>query len=134
MNENKETKMVSQTIAIALGVVCIVLAAGLLVVATNGSLFSSNAQTITELQEKVKNQTSQIATLTSQNQITIPKQVRKALGLSAGDKIRFHQDVSGDIKLKKITPIEALGGIFKSHDRGQTYDPHSVWNSRLKSK
>lgn len=69
MNENKEPKMVSRTIAIALGVVCVVLAAGLIVAATNGSLFISDAQTITDLQEQISNQTSQISTLSSQNTI-----------------------------------------------------------------
>ena len=45
MTENKEIKVVSRTIAIVLGLTCIVLAAGLIVVATNGSFFGSDAQT-----------------------------------------------------------------------------------------
>ena len=52
MIENKETKVVSRTIAIALGVACIVLAAGLIVVAANGNVFGSDTQTIADLQEK----------------------------------------------------------------------------------
>jgi hypothetical protein len=61
-----ETKVVSRTIAIALGLVCIVLAAGLIVVATNGSILGSDKQTISDLQTQVNNQTSQISTLNSQ--------------------------------------------------------------------
>ena len=53
------------------------------------------------------------ATLTSKGQITIPKAVRDALGLSAGDRIEFVGTDKGFV----ITPVKrdlgALCGMFK---------------------
>lgn len=37
----------------------------------------------------------EVSTLTDKGQTTVPKSVRKALGLSAGDKIAFHIGQSG---------------------------------------
>lgn len=64
-----QNKVVSRTIAIALGLVCLVLAAGLIVSVANGSLNSNDKQTISDLQDQVSSQTDQISTLTSQNTI-----------------------------------------------------------------
>ncbi len=63
-----EKKGVNQTVAIALGLVCIVLAAGLVVVLANGSPLanSEDQQTIEDLQEQLTNRTSTIATLNAQ--------------------------------------------------------------------
>jgi TolA-binding protein len=65
MNENK---VVNRTVAIALGLVCIVLAASLVVVLANGSNLdgSDNQQTIADLQAQLTNRTSTIATLNAQ--------------------------------------------------------------------
>ena len=43
------------------------------------------------------------ATLTSKGQITIPAQVRKALGLDAGDKIDFIETEDGQFVLRPRT-------------------------------
>jgi uncharacterized protein HemX len=63
-----EKKGVNQAIVFALGLVCIVLAAGLAVVLVNGSpiVNSEDQQTIAELQEQLTNRTSTIATLNAQ--------------------------------------------------------------------
>jgi TolA-binding protein len=63
-----EKKGVNQTVAIALGLVCIVLAAGLVVVLANGSPIadSQDQQTIADLQQQLTNRTNTIATLNAQ--------------------------------------------------------------------
>ncbi|NMC61086.1 MAG: hypothetical protein GYA51_17150, partial [Candidatus Methanofastidiosa archaeon] len=52
MTDKKNGKVVSRTIAVALGLVCVVLAAGLVTVVVNGTVFGDQ-QTINELQAKV---------------------------------------------------------------------------------
>jgi antitoxin PrlF len=42
-----------------------------------------------------------MSTLTSKYQATIPKDIRDALGLSAGDRIEFLVDRSGSVSLRK---------------------------------
>jgi hypothetical protein len=69
MTENRGNKVVSRTVAIALGLVCVVLAASLVVVFANGTVFGSSSddkQTITDLQTQVSDQTSQISNLNAQ--------------------------------------------------------------------
>jgi antitoxin PrlF len=70
------------------------------------------------------------ATLTSKGQITLPKQVRDALGLEVGDRIDFVMEADGRYSLmpvkssikslkgcipkpKKPVSIEAMSGIVK---------------------
>ena len=43
---------------------------------------------------------TETAKLTSKNQITLPANVRKSLGLSAGDKIDFIPDNAGGFNLR----------------------------------
>ena len=40
--------------------------------------------------------------LTDRGQITIPKQVRDALGLRAGDEVEFVADAAGGYRLRKV--------------------------------
>lgn len=63
-----EKKGVNQAVVFALGLVCIVLAAGLAVVLANGSplVNSEDQQKIAELQEQLTNRTNTIATLNAQ--------------------------------------------------------------------
>lgn len=51
------------------------------------------------------------ATLTSKGQITVPREIREELGLSAGDKLLFEVE-EGAIRLKvsKPRPLEELRG------------------------
>jgi AbrB family looped-hinge helix DNA binding protein len=54
------------------------------------------------------------AALTSKGQITIPIEVRKKLGLKAGDRIGFIENENGEFVLKpKTGSIMALRGIVK---------------------
>lgn len=53
------------------------------------------------------------AKLTSKGQITIPRDVRKALGVRAGDRVVFEQADDGlRVKpLRKVSPFEKYRGI-----------------------
>jgi AbrB family looped-hinge helix DNA binding protein len=54
------------------------------------------------------------AALTSKGQITIPIEVRRKLGLKAGDRIGFIENENGEFVLKpKTGSIMALRGIVK---------------------
>lgn len=46
------------------------------------------------------------STLTSKNQATIPKEVRKKLGLKAGDGVMFYLCKDGSIRLEKAKPFD----------------------------
>ena len=48
------------------------------------------------------------ATITSQGQISIPKQVREKLHLKKGDKVAFFEDEKGRIVLQEVETPAAL--------------------------
>ncbi len=53
------------------------------------------------------------ATITSKGQVTIPIQVRVALGLEAGDRIEFMQTEKGQYAILAATkPVRSLKGII----------------------
>ncbi|EYT50496.1 type II toxin-antitoxin system PrlF family antitoxin [Brachybacterium muris] len=54
-----------------------------------------------------------ISTVTTKGQITIPKSVREALGLTAGSKVAFqiHEDASVSMSTKHERATELLGLI-----------------------
>lgn len=53
------------------------------------------------------------ATLTSNGQITIPVEVRQALGLDAGDRVEFVEVETGRFELVPATrSVTALKGMF----------------------
>ena len=54
------------------------------------------------------------STLTSKGQITIPKAVREALHLEAGDKVYFDVRPDGTVVLvARNAPVESLFGLLK---------------------
>lgn len=58
------------------------------------------------------------ATMTSKGQITIPKEIREALGIQAGDRIDFITETDGRVILKAATlEISALEGILYEKGR-----------------
>jgi antitoxin PrlF len=61
------------------------------------------------------------ATLTSKGQITIPKEIRKALGLETGDRIsiRIVNADTAEMKPEKVDLL-SLCGILKPKIRGIT--------------
>jgi AbrB family looped-hinge helix DNA binding protein len=58
------------------------------------------------------------STLTSKGQITIPKVVREALHLEAGDKVYFDLREDGTVLLvARNEPVESLFGLLKGKAR-----------------
>lgn len=51
------------------------------------------------------------STITAKGQITIPKAVRKHLGIEPGDKVRFFLHPHGGLTLGRVRPITELKGI-----------------------
>lgn len=59
-----------------------------------------------------------VATLTSKGQITLPKEIRMALGLNAGDKVDFVRMKDGNYALFPAThSIRTLEGFFYKSGR-----------------
>lgn len=53
------------------------------------------------------------ATVTSKGQITLPADVRRKLGVEAGDRVQFVETESGGFEMIAATlPITALKGMF----------------------
>ncbi len=64
-----------------------------------------------------------VATVTSKGQITIPAQVRNALGLEAGDRVEFVEQGEGQFALVAATrSVRELKGLF----RGKRSKPVSI--------
>jgi AbrB family looped-hinge helix DNA binding protein len=58
------------------------------------------------------------ATLTSKGQITIPLQVRTALGVDAGDRIEFVEVGKGEFNIVAATrSVKELKGLFRGRRR-----------------
>jgi AbrB family looped-hinge helix DNA binding protein len=58
------------------------------------------------------------ATLTSKGQITIPVQVRTALGVNAGDRIEFVEVGKGEFNMVAATrSVKELKGLFRGRRR-----------------
>ena len=53
------------------------------------------------------------ATITSKGQVTIPKPVRDALGLEAGDRIEFVSTDKGFLVIPAKRDLRSLRGMFK---------------------
>jgi len=64
-----------------------------------------------------------MATVTSKGQITIPAQVRNALGLEAGDRVEFVEQENGQFGIVAATrSVQELKGLF----RGKRIKPVSI--------
>lgn len=60
-----------------------------------------------------------IATLTSKGQITIPKMVRQALNLDAGDRVSFRVRPDGIVEMEpQNTHLMSLCGVIKPSKKG----------------
>jgi AbrB family looped-hinge helix DNA binding protein len=54
------------------------------------------------------------ATVTSKGQITLPVQVRTALGLDAGDRVEFVRTEDGEFTMRAATrSVRELKGLFR---------------------
>ncbi len=55
-----------------------------------------------------------LATVTSKGQITIPVEVRKRLGIEAGDRVEFIETSEGEFTIKAaVQDVRSLKGILK---------------------
>lgn len=58
------------------------------------------------------------ATLTSKGQITVPRDVRKRLGLDSGDKVEFVEIEQGLFAIKPvIEDVRSLKGLLKKPEK-----------------
>jgi antitoxin PrlF len=57
--------------------------------------------------------------ITTKGQVTIPKDIRKALGLKAGDRVSFVADGDQAILIPVKGDILSLKGILKPYFKGQ---------------
>lgn len=63
------------------------------------------------------------ATMTSKGQITVPKDVRTALGVGPGDRLAFRIATDGTVTVEAETvDLRSLRGSVKSRVRGVTLD------------
>jgi antitoxin PrlF len=63
------------------------------------------------------------ATLTSKGQITVPKDVREALGVRPGDRLAFRIQDDGTVTVEAETvDLRSLRGIVKPTVRGVTVE------------
>ena len=63
------------------------------------------------------------ATITSKGQITIPQEIRKALGLETGDRVSFRVTKSGAVEIQPETlDLMSLCGSLKPRVRGVTLE------------
>ncbi|MEM6730213.1 MAG: type II toxin-antitoxin system PrlF family antitoxin [Myxococcota bacterium] len=62
-------------------------------------------------------------TLTSKGQLTLPKTIREALELGAGDRLHVELREDGVIEMRRdSTSLEELCGILKPRKRGVTIE------------
>lgn len=61
----------------------------------------------------------QESTVTVKGQTTLPKDVRAALGLMPGDKVRYLVLDSGEVRIVRSQPITKLAGLLKGRSDRQ---------------
>lgn len=75
------------------------------------------------------------ATISSKGQVTIPKEVREALGLGAGDRVAFEVREDGVAEVRPETvDVMTLCGIIKPRVRGVTVERMKEAIARSASK
>ena len=53
------------------------------------------------------------STLTSKGQTTLPRDIRAALGLKPGDRVRYLVLDSGEVRLLPTRPVSSLAGLLR---------------------
>ena len=59
----------------------------------------------------VRNSAVQESTVTTKGQTTLPRNVRAALGLASGDRVRY-VILDGEVRLMKARPVKELRGML----------------------
>lgn len=57
------------------------------------------------------------SSITSKGQTTLPKDVRTALGIESGDRIRYILMPGGEVRLLKMEPLKRLVGMLAKEGR-----------------
>lgn len=65
-------------------------------------------------------------TLTSKGQITLPKDIRAALGLVPGDTVSFALGARDCVTLRKAAPLPSLAGILRRFGTGKTLSDAAI--------
>lgn len=55
------------------------------------------------------------STITAKGQTTLPKDVRAALGLRPGDRVRYLILDGGEVRLLRSRPVMGLAGLLRDH-------------------
>jgi len=55
----------------------------------------------------------QASKITTKGQVTIPKRLRKLLGIRPGDRVEFEADSEGKVMVKKIESHVSLAGVLR---------------------
>jgi len=66
--------------------------------------------------KKVRNPVMQESTITVKGQTTLPKDVRAALGVGSGDRVRYII-LDGEVRLLKARPVAGLAGLLAQPGR-----------------
>jgi len=64
----------------------------------------------------------QASKITTKGQVTIPKRLRKLLGIRPGDRVEFEADSEGNVMVKKIDSHVSLAGVLKDQVAKQATD------------
>jgi len=74
------------------------------------------------------------ATLTNQNQITVPMKIRDKLSVKPGDKLVFY-DEGENVKVVKLKSVRDFDGLLKdSKHKICKKDTSGVWTERYNNK
>jgi antitoxin PrlF len=63
-----------------------------------------------------KSPTTVEATVTSKGQVTLPKELRKRLGIQSGSRIRFNIPASGPVQVERV--LHDLEDLWRMADEG----------------
>jgi AbrB family looped-hinge helix DNA binding protein len=61
-----------------------------------------------------------VRTVTRKGQVTVPIEIRRALGIKEGDKIAFELETNGARFKRRVSYVESTAGIVKSKRRPLT--------------
>ena len=64
-----------------------------------------------------------MATMTSRGRVTMPREIRDALGVSPGDKLAFRRTLTGEIVVEACNvDFRSLAGMLRPREHGATLE------------
>lgn len=67
-----------------------------------------------------------MGTVTSKGQITIPRDIREAVGLTPGDRVTFQMDEQYRVVMKKTPEVLSLAGMLRSYGKGRVLSQEDI--------